>query len=100
MNITGYEFEKLIDPTGILEGDRYEFFIDIEVDEEDEMYSENGLYIRLILAILGEKTWITQYHIYEKTTDKYLDFALEGVEEEELLQFVKEIVKKENAEFE
>jgi|SRR5690554_652617 len=98
MNITGYEIEKLIDPTGILEGDRYEFFVDIEVDKEDEMYSENGLYIRLILAVQGEKSWITQYHIYEKSTEKYLDFALDEEEEEELLQFCKGIVSKENAE--
>jgi len=94
MIITGYEYEKIIDPTGILEGDRYEFFLDIEVDEEDEMYNEDGLYVRLILAVLGDEVKIAQYHIYEKKNDTYVDFALEQEEEEELLQFCKDILKK------
>ena len=42
MKITSYLVEKLIDPTGILSGDRYEFILDIEVDEEDDLFSKTA----------------------------------------------------------
>lgn len=90
MNITGYEIEKLMDPTGILPGDRYELLLDIEVDEDDELFSENGLYIKLIYAIDDKGPRIAQYQIYERNTNQYLDFALDEEEEEELLQFCKD----------
>lgn len=90
MKITEFSVEKLWDPTGILSGDRYEFIIDIEVDVEDELYSENGIYIKLILAVEEEEVRIAQYQLYERVTEKYLDFALEDDELEEILQFCKE----------
>lgn len=90
MKITEYSVEKLWDPTGILPGDRYEFMIDVEVDEDDELYSDNGIYIKLILAVEGENVRIAQYQLYERVTEKYLDFALEEDELEEILLFCKE----------
>jgi hypothetical protein len=90
MNITEYSVEKLLDPTGILTGDRYEFILDIEVDEDDELHSEQGVYIKLILAIEEDTAKIPQYQIFERVTDTYLDFALEDEELEEILQFCKE----------
>lgn len=94
MEITGYSFEKLIDPTGILEGDRYEFYIDIEVDEDDELYSEKGLYIRVILAVDNNGSRIPQYQIFERETDTYLDFALDEEEENQILEFCKAKIKE------
>ncbi|WP_033829463.1 DUF6509 family protein [Bacillus andreraoultii] len=90
MEIKDYHVEKLEDPTGILVGDRYEFILDIDVDEDDELYSDNGLYIKLIMAVDKETTRIVQYQIYERTTDIYLDFALDEEEEEMILEFCKE----------
>lgn len=90
MKITEYSVERLLDPTGILKGDRYEFILDVEVDKEDELYSENGIYIKLILAVEEDQTRVAQYQLYERGTDKYLDFALEEDELEEILQFCKE----------
>lgn len=90
MEIKDYHVEKLEDPTGILVGDRYEFILDIDVDEDDELYSDNGLYIKLIMAVDKETTRIVQYQIYERTTDIYLDFALDEEEEEMILKFCKE----------
>ena len=39
MNITEYTVEQIKDPTGILAGRRYEFLLNIEVPEEDELYT-------------------------------------------------------------
>jgi hypothetical protein len=90
MNITGHEAEKLKDPTGIIEGDRYEFFLDLEIDEEDELYSENGVYLKVIFAVNNEKTRIAQYQFYEENTNKLLDFGLEEEEEKAVQEYCAE----------
>ena len=43
MQITDYVFHKINDPTGIMVGDRYEFLLNVEVDEDDELYTEGSL---------------------------------------------------------
>lgn len=82
MNITGHTVEKLEDPFGLLTGDRYEFFLDLEVDEEDELFSENGIGLKVIFVIDQGIEKLSNYHFYEKETDKILDFALEDEEDE------------------
>ena len=96
MNITGYTVEKLKDPTGILEGDRYEFFLDIEVPEDDDLYSENGIELKVIYAVDTNSERIAQYHIYEKSTQKVLDFELEEEEETIVKEFCKTHLGEEN----
>ncbi|MBS4173045.1 DUF6509 family protein [Bacillus sp. FJAT-49736] len=90
MNITGHTIEKLEDPTGILTGDRYEFILTIEVPEEDELYSQNGLYIKTIFVVEGNESRVAQYQIYEKITDQYLDFELEDDEKEMVEEYCKQ----------
>lgn len=77
MQITTHTMELLDDPFGLLTGDRYEFFLQIEVDEEDELYRENGLMLKIIFSADGEENKILQYYFIEKETEKVLDFALE-----------------------
>lgn len=80
MKITTHTMEILDDPFGLLIGDRYEFFIQIEVDEEDELYSENGLMLKVIFSADREENKILQYYFIEKETEQVLDFALEDDE--------------------
>jgi hypothetical protein len=82
MNITGHTVEKLEDPFGLLTGERYEFFLDIEVDEEDELYSEKGIGLKIIYVIDDNGPRISHYHFFEKISEKILDFGLEDDEEE------------------
>ncbi|MFD0618856.1 DUF6509 family protein [Paenibacillus sp. GCM10027629] len=77
INITAFEVELIKDPFGILSGTRYEFKLDIEVPEDDELWSENGLYIRVIYVVEENRTGIVKYELYEKTTGQYLDMDLE-----------------------
>ena len=81
MNITSHTLEKLHDPTGILSGDRYEYLLAIEVPEDDELYSENGLHLRVIYAVDENGGRIVQYHFVDESTNQSIDFALEEDEE-------------------
>lgn len=87
MNITGYTVEKLHDPTGILDGIRYEFFLQIEVPEDDELFTENGLVLRVIFADVDQTQSILHYEFMEKNSNAVLDFALEEDEEKLVFEF-------------
>lgn len=90
LNIIGHTVEKLEDPFGLLSGDRYEFFLDLEVDEEDELYSEKGTGLKVIFVVNEHETKIASYHFYEKDTEQVLDFDLEEDEKELVLNYCKE----------
>ena len=88
MNITSYSVEQLNDPTGILMGERFEFFLDIEVDEEDELYSENGVQLRVLFYKNEEDSRILNYHFL--ASEKILEFALDEDEEKIITKFCNE----------
>lgn len=90
ITITEYSVEKLVDPFGILIGDRYEYLLDIEVEEDDELFTEGGLSIRLIYVINGEDQSIAKYDLIAKATEEVLDFDLEDDELAMLLTFCNE----------
>ncbi|WP_307287143.1 DUF6509 family protein [Bacillus sp. SORGH_AS_0510] len=90
LNITGHEVEKLEDPFGLLSGERYEFFLELEIDEEDELYSENGIGLKVIYVTDENEDKITNYYFYERGSEKVLDFALEVDEEALVLSYCKE----------
>ena len=75
MNITEYTVEEIKDPTGILTGKRYEFLLNIEVPEEDELYNENGLQLKVLYLVDEKQQKILNYHFYDSLENKYLDFA-------------------------
>jgi hypothetical protein len=89
LTIADYSVEVIKDPFGILTGKRYEFLLDLEVPEDDELFSENGLYIRAIYLVEDSKTVLLKYDIFEKSTEKYQDFDLEEDEVEVLTAFCK-----------
>jgi hypothetical protein len=85
MEIEAYTVEKVRDPFGILAGERYEFKLEIEVAEDDELFVAGGLYIRAIYRMDGEIGKLVKYELHERMTDKYMDVDLED-EEEQLLE--------------
>lgn len=94
MNITGHTVEKLEDPFGLLTGDRYEFFLKLVVDEEDELYSDSGIGLKVIFVIDGNEEKISSYHFFESGSEQILDFALEEDEEELVLNYCKENISE------
>ncbi|WP_342510793.1 DUF6509 family protein [Sporosarcina sp. FSL K6-1522] len=89
MNITEHVVTQMLDPTGILTGERYEFRLYIELEEDDELYAEGGTGLRVIFAVDGDQERIASYHFFERTTEKVLDFGLEDDEEAIVLAFCK-----------
>lgn len=77
MNIIKHEIEEIVDPTGILAGKRYECILHLDVEEDDELYSENGVYVKVLLAMDDNGHRLLSHHLYEENTNKYLDFELE-----------------------
>ncbi|SOC23246.1 hypothetical protein SAMN05880501_11534 [Ureibacillus xyleni] len=95
MEITQFSVEEIKDPTNIIEGKRYEFLLDVNVDEEDELYTEAGIEIRVLVGQNQEEIKILNYFITEKSENKYLDFGLEDEEEAMILAFCKEQLENE-----
>lgn len=90
MEITQFSMEEILDPTNIIEGRRFEFLLDIEVDEEDELYSEAGVEIRVLVGQKENEVFILNYFLIDKGTNDYLDFELEDDEIAMILNFCKE----------
>lgn len=90
LTFTSYTVENVRDPFGILSGKRYEFMINMDVPEEDELYEENGVSARVIFKVEEEKSAIVSYDLIETTTGRILDFDMEEDEEAALALFCKE----------
>ncbi|PLS14666.1 pullulanase [Bacillus sp. M6-12] len=88
--ITGHTLELINDPFGILPGNRFEFLIDLDVPDDDELYSEKGVYLKVIYVLEDDKAYIAKYDFYENETEKYLDFALEEEEEAQINAYCRE----------
>jgi hypothetical protein len=96
--ITAYTVELIKDPFGILSGTRYEFILEIEVPEEDELYSDQGVLLRVIYTEDEARSGITKYEFLERNTNKYLDFELESEEEKFVEAFCKVRLSEADAE--
>ena len=94
MNIIQFSVEEILDPTNIIEGKRYEFILDVEIDEDDELYHEAGIEIRVLLGEKDGEPFILNYFIMEKAEGEYLDFALEDEELAMILAFCHEALTK------
>ncbi|WP_210365133.1 DUF6509 family protein [Bacillus sp. REN3] len=97
MVITGHTAEYLEDPFGLLKGERYEFFLHVEVDEEDELYTEKGLLLKVIFLADGDESRILQNYFIEEETEKVLDFDLEDEEIEEVKAYCLQHLPTEDA---
>lgn len=90
MEITHFLVEEILDPTKIIEGKRYEVLLDVEIDEEDELYTEAGIEIRVLAGEIAGEIRVINYFIIEKANNGYLDFELEEDEIAMILAFCKE----------
>lgn len=95
LNITSYSAEYVKDPFGILTGKRYEFIVDLDIPEEDELYSAQGIYARVIVKVEGEEISLVSYDLVDRGNEKLLEFDLEDEEEAELVAFCKEHMPEE-----
>ncbi|MFT9597659.1 DUF6509 family protein [Mesobacillus sp.] len=96
MNIIGHTVELLEDPFGLLIGNRYEYFLTIEVDEEDELYTDKGLLLKVLFLDNGEERRILQSYFIEQETEKVLDFELEDDEVIQIKKYCEENIPAED----
>ncbi|HEY2494460.1 MAG TPA: DUF6509 family protein [Paenibacillus sp.] len=89
ITIKDFQVEVVKDPFGILTGERYQFILDLEVEEDDELYFENGIYAKVTYKVDEEESSMIHYDLYEKMVDRYLSFDMEADEEEVLAAFCK-----------
>jgi hypothetical protein len=87
MEITEYIIKKINDPTGIIAGERFEYRLYIDLDEEDELYSEGGTGLRVIFAVDEDEGRIASYHFFERASENVLDFELEDDEKAIVLEY-------------
>jgi hypothetical protein len=90
LKFTSYNVENLKDPFGILTGKRYEFVVQLDVPEDDELYVENGVSARAIVKVEEDQVSIVSYDLQETTTGQLLEFDMEEDEVEALRLFCKE----------
>ncbi|MDQ6421239.1 DUF6509 family protein [Paenibacillus sp. LHD-117] len=88
--ITEYTVEKIRDPYGILPGERYEFMLDLEVDEDDELYQEEGVRLRVVYMKENDSSRIVKYEFLIAASNHYLDMEMEEEEEQAVDAFCKE----------
>lgn len=91
--VTEYSMELLKDPFGILTGQRYEFVLDLNIDEEDELYSAEGISLRVIYVVDGEQSRIAKYEFLKRTSNQYVDFELEEDEHAWVEAYCKECLE-------
>ncbi len=94
MEIIDATIEKLEDPFGILSGERFEIFLTLDIEEDDELYSENGVMIKLIYAVDEAQSKIVQYDFIEKKTEQVLDFALDDDEEKVIDVYCQQLINE------
>ena len=90
LTISNYSVEHVRDPFQIISGKRYEFKLNLDIPEDDDLYSPNGISARVIMKVDGDSIGMVSYDLHEGGTDKMLEFDLEDEEEVELEAFCKE----------
>lgn len=90
LTFKSYSVEDVKDPFGILTGKRYEFIVELDVPEDDELYVENGVSARAIIKVHEDEISMVTYDLQETTTGQLLDFEMEDDEEAALLLFCQE----------
>ena len=81
MQIVNGKVEELVDPTGIIDGQRYEFLLTVKLDEEDELFNEEGTGLRMLYSVKDGQRKMLTYQFFELATES--PFVVEWDEEEQ-----------------
>ncbi|GEK32953.1 DUF6509 family protein [Kurthia sibirica] len=95
MTIESYLMQEILDPTNIIEGQRFEFTLDLMIDEDDELFQEGGIEVRAIIGVKDHVVSLVNYFLIAKADLSYLEFALEEDEEKMIIDFCTEKIKAE-----
>lgn len=93
--VTEVEITEIADPFKILAGKRYELILDLDVEEDDELFDEQGVQLRVVYVVEEAKSSISRYEFINATTKKYIDIEMEDEEFAYIEQLCKEQVELE-----
>jgi len=88
--VTELELSEIADPFQILKGKRYEFIMNLEIEEDDELFDEQGVQLRVIYVVDGENYSIARYEFLNAVTKKYIDIEMEDDE----LMYIDQLCKQ------
>ncbi|ARK20558.1 pullulanase [Sporosarcina sp. P26b] len=91
MQIVNGKVEELVDPTGIIDGQRYEFLLTVKFDEEDELFNEEGTGLRMLYSVKDGQRKMLTYHFYELATESPFDVEWDEEEQAAAEQYCAEI---------
>lgn len=94
--VTEVEITEIADPFKILIGKRYELMLDLEVEEDDELFDEQGVKLRVVYVVDEEKSAISRYEFLNAVTSKYIDIEMEDDELAYITQLCKEQIELED----
>ncbi|TFD99570.1 DUF6509 family protein [Jeotgalibacillus salarius] len=87
MDIKSYTVEKINDSFGILTGDRFEFMLEVEVEEDDELYQDGGVSIKALYKVEDGEEQLLKYDLIKTSDGDALDFELEDEEIQAIKSF-------------
>ncbi|WP_301110189.1 DUF6509 family protein [Sporosarcina sp.] len=87
MNIVNGNAQELVDPTGIIEGQRYEFLLTVKLDEEDELFNENGTGLKVLYSVRDGQRKMLTYQFYELATESVFDVEWDDEEKAAVEQY-------------
>lgn len=93
--VTEVEITEIADPFKILQGKRYELMMSLDVEEDDELYEDQGVQLRVVYVVDGETRSIARYEFLNAVTNKYIDIEMEDDELAYIEQLCKEQVTAE-----
>ena len=90
MQIVNGKVEELVDPTGIIDGQRYEFLLTIKLDEDDELFEEAGTGLRVLYSVKDGNRKMLTYQFYELATESPFDVEWDEEEQAAVEQYCAE----------
>lgn len=92
--IREFTIERMKDPYGILSGERFELYLELEVDEEDELYTEDGVRLRVVYVKDDNGSRIVKYEFLNAANGAYIDMEMTEEEEAFIDSFCKEQIEQ------
>lgn len=90
MQILNGKVEELVDPTGIIDGQRFEFLLTVKLDEEDELFEEAGTGLRVLYSVKDGNRKMLTYQFYELSTESPFDVEWDEEEQATVEQYCTE----------
>lgn len=91
--VTELEITEVNDPFQILKGKRYEIVLNLDVEEDDELFDEQGVQLRVVYVMDDQQSKIARYEFINAVTKKYIDIEME----EEELAYIEQLCKEQVA---